>query len=323
LINMKSAKRSIRWMAMCFVAAGSVWLSLPMMRAHAQSSTTFDSLDIALWPEFDKQAMLVIYRANLPADAQFPVSVSLPIPAGVQPNAVAQGDADGRLVDVDYRLEQESGRAMVNLQVTSQLVWLEFYQDLQLNGPKRSFDFQWPGGLAIPSLSIEVQDPPGITDLTLSPPSTQEVVGEYGLTYKQLSLGSVGVSDQRTIQVSYTKVGEGLTVDSLQQTPLPSSTEPIAGSAPEPSQIVTWVAVGLVVILVVVISTLYFRVWRTPPKERSPRRRHRSRSRSPEPPVSSPEKKLADSGPFFCHECGTQAGPQDKFCRSCGTRLRR
>jgi hypothetical protein len=310
-------------MAMCFLAAGSVWLSLPMMRAHAQSSTTFDSLDIALWPEFDKPAMLVIYRANLPANVQFPVSVSLPIPAGVQPNAVAQGDADGRLVDVDYTLVQEAGRAMVNLQVTSQLVWLEFYQDLQLNGSKRTFDFQWPGGLAIPSLSIEVQDPPGISGLTLSPPSTDEVVGEYGLTYKQLSLGSVGVSDQRTIRVSYTKVGEGLTVDSLQQTPLPSSTEPIAGSAPEPDKIVTWGAVGLVVILVVVIGTLYFRVWRTPPKERPPRRRHRSKSKSFEEPMAPPEQKVGDSAPLFCHECGTQAGPQDRFCRSCGTRLRR
>jgi hypothetical protein len=294
-----------------------------MMRAHAQSLSTFDSLDIALWPEFDKPAMLVIYRANLPANVQFPASVSLPIPAGVQPNAVAQGDADGRLVDVDYTLEQQTGRTMVNLQVSSQLVWLEFYQDLQLNGPKRTFDFQWPGGLVVSSFSIAVQDPPGITNLTLRPPSTDEVVGEYGLTYKQLTLGSVGVSDQPNIQVSYTKVGEGLTVDSLQQTPLPSPTEPIAGGAPEPSQVVKWVAIGLVVILVVVIGALYLRVWRNPPKERSPRRRHRSRSSSPETPMPPPNEKVGDSASLFCHECGTPAGPQDKFCRSCGTRLRR
>lgn len=298
-------------------------MSLPMMRAHAQSPSTFDSLDIALWPEFDKPAMLVIYRANLPASVQLPARVSLPIPAGVQPNAVAQGDTDGRLVDVDYTLEQQAGRTMVNLQVSSKLVWLEFYQDLQISGPKRNFDFQWPGGLAVPSVSIEVQNPPGITDLALRPPSTDEVVGEYGLTYKQLNLGSVGVSDQPTVHISYTKVGEGLTVDSIQQTPLPSPTEPIAGGAPEPSQVVTWVAAGLVVILVAVIGTLYFRVWRSPPKERPPRKRHRPKSTSPKPPKSLPDPTVGDSGPIFCHECGTQAGAEDRFCRSCGTRLRR
>ncbi len=87
------------------------------------------------------------------------------------------------------RWRRKGDHATVNLQVSSQLVWLEYYQDLKLKGSERTFDFQWPGGLAVPSLTAQVQDPPGITNLTLRPASTVEVVGEYGLTYKQVNLG--------------------------------------------------------------------------------------------------------------------------------------
>ncbi len=107
MIKLRLIKWSTLWMALCLLAAGSMWVWMPLARAAAQSIPAFDSVEISLWPEFDKPAMLVIYRANLPADVQFPVSVSLPIPAGVQPNAVAQGSADGRLVDVEYTLETQ------------------------------------------------------------------------------------------------------------------------------------------------------------------------------------------------------------------------
>ncbi len=297
---------------------------MPPAVTQDQLSPPLDSLDIALWPEFDRMSMLVIYQANLSPDTQFPVSVRLPIPAGVQPNAVAQGNADGQLVDVDYSLEEQGGHTVVTLQATSQLVWLEFYQDLDLNGSQRTFEFKWPGGLAVPSLLLQVQDPPGISNLTLRPASTDEVVGQYGLTYKQVNLGAVSPSDQPTLQVSYTKIGTGLTVDTLQQTPQPIPTQAAVANGPEPSQVVTWVVIGLLGVMVAVVGVLYFKVWRFPPKNRSPRRRHRSRSNASDASRSPTSSKPAGDSPgVFCHECGTQADPQDRFCRSCGTRLRR
>lgn len=317
------AKRRMTWIAVCLAAVWTAAWASTATNAQAQEIPTFDSVEIALWPEFDKPSMLVIYRANLSADVQLPVNVSLPIPAGIQPNAVAQGDTDGRLVDVAYALDQQDGRNMVNLQVSNRLVWLEYYQDLSINGSDRTFAFQWPGGLAVPSLSVQVQDPPSITNLNLQPASTDEVVGEYGLTYKRVALGAVGPSDQPTVDVSYTKIGDGLTVDTLPQTPAASPTEPAVGSAPEPSQVVTWVVVGLAAVLAIVIGVLYFRVWRVSPKSRTPRRRHRPRSGAKASAALDSDEGTAGEQQVFCHECGQLAGPQDRFCRSCGTRLRR
>jgi hypothetical protein len=308
------------WIAICLVLAAYASLSIPAVPVHAQSSPSFDSLQIDLWPEFDKQAMLVIYQANLSPDTELPANVSLPIPDGITPSAVAQGEADGRLVDVDYTLTQDNGRQLVNVQVNSKLAWLEFYQDLTLNGTQRTYNFQWPGGISLPAMMVRIQNPPGISSLTLTPPSTAEVVGQYGLTYKEVNLGAVGPSDRPSIEVSYTKSGQGLTIDSLQSTPTDQTQAPV-GSAPEPGQVVVWVVAGLVVVLAAVVGGLYFRVWRPRARPQASRRRHRPRSRPKATKQDSPQGRA--DGQVYCHECGTLAAADDRYCRSCGTRIRR
>jgi hypothetical protein len=304
----------------CLSLASVLILGIGVGRVHAQAVPALESLEIALWPEFDKPSMLVIYRANLPASTILPANVSLPIPDGVEPNAVAQQEADGRLVDVNYSLNQENGYATVNVLTASQQIQVEYYADLSIDGTARSFTLLWPGGVSIGSMNLEVQDPPAISNLTISPASTDEIVGEYGLTYKRANLGAVGPTDRPLLQVNYTKVGEGLTVDTLQATP-PSQTEPAVGAAPEPTKVVIWVAAAVVAILVVVSGILYFRVWRTPVREKPARPRHPPSTRKAAfmPTVM---ESSAPAGSVFCHKCGEQAGPGDRFCRTCGTRLR-
>jgi hypothetical protein len=310
----------IRRLLTCLLLLLGLGLGAQVSPAHAQAAPTLESLDVALWPEFDQHAMLVIYRANLPATTTFPAAVSLPIPQGVQPNAVAQADASGRLVDVDYTLASEAGQAVVQMQVTNPLIQVEYYQTINVDGSARSYTFVWPGGLSIGTFTVEVQDPPAISNLTLQPPATDEVVGEYGLTYKRVDLGRIGPSDQPSLQVSYTKAGQGLTIDSLQATPS-SQAQPAVASTPEPRQVVAWVVIGLVAIVAGVVAVLYLRLWRVPARPRAPHRRHRPRPESPKPAPSS-GGKLQPPGRVFCHVCGQEAGPGDCYCRTCGTRLR-
>jgi hypothetical protein len=290
--------------------------------AHAQSSGEFESLEIALWPEFDRQAMLVIYRASLPATIPLPADVALPIPPGVELNAAAQGETDGRLADVDYTLTDEDGYVMVHMQVTTQLIQVEYYQDLTLAGADRRFDFSWPGGVSVASADLEVQNPIGVSDLTLSPAATDELVGEYGLTYKRLVLGSLTPTDRPSIRVRYTKFDGTLTVDSLRQASPTSQPAPTVGSTPEPERVVTWVVIALLLSITAVVAVLYVRVWRDPKTERSASKRHRPRRKSKSQAPSNSQSPPGVGG-VFCHACGERVGAQDQFCRACGTRLRR
>lgn len=71
---------------------GGLWLfffflSVPV---RAQQGVTFESVQIDLWPEYDRPDMLVVYRFVLAADAQLPTELSLRIPAAAgTPNAAS------------------------------------------------------------------------------------------------------------------------------------------------------------------------------------------------------------------------------------------
>ena len=76
-----------------------VFLFVPVL-TRAQQDIPFSSVEVDLWPEFDRPTMLVIYHITLPAQAKLPAPMSLRIPASVgTPNAVAAKQPDGALVD--------------------------------------------------------------------------------------------------------------------------------------------------------------------------------------------------------------------------------
>jgi hypothetical protein len=308
-----------RFLACVPIVLASAALLLAPPVALAQSQPQFDSLQVALWPEFDRKAMLVIYHANLPATSALPADISLSLPDGVaQPYAVAQSGVDGNLVDLNYTTKQVDGRTQVDLQATSQLVWIEFYQDITIDGSQRSYTFKWPGGLSVASLTAQIQVPPGISNLNLTPPASGQVIGQYGLTYQNVDLGPVSPSDRPTLTLTYTKPTDSLTADSLPQPTALSQPQATAGAAPEPTQLLLWGALGLGVVTLVVVLFLYLRVWRSPPR---PAQFHLRRSHKSA--VGSTPRPEASIGRVYCHQCGELAEDTDLFCRFCGTKLRR
>jgi hypothetical protein len=62
------------------------------------------------------------------------------------------------------------------------------------------------------------------------------------------------------------------------------------------------------------IGLALFFYWRsTQVPEQKSRRRRRS---------GSNQEQEADGEQAYCHECGTRAHPGDRFCRTCGSKLR-
>ena len=80
-------------------------ISLVILAGHvqAQEEPTLESLEIALWPEFDRPEVLVIYRGQLDADVALPALVEITLPARVgQPTAVAYVDEAGNASPAVY-----------------------------------------------------------------------------------------------------------------------------------------------------------------------------------------------------------------------------
>ena len=69
------------------------WIS--SLKVEAQRNQAIEWLEVVLWPEYDRHAILVVYRAKLVEDTILPAQVRLPMPAiAGEPFAVAWQDEE-------------------------------------------------------------------------------------------------------------------------------------------------------------------------------------------------------------------------------------
>ncbi len=179
---------------------------LAIIPVQAQDETALESLEIAIWPEYDRPSALVIYLARLDSSVELPAVVELPIPAGVgEPHAVAAWYPDGSLDDrVTWTRTVTGDIATIRVETETSGVWLEFYTPLEMVAAATNFRFVWLGGLAINSLSYEVKHPLGASQMQISP-AGETLTAEDGYVYTRTELGAQGAADTVAIELSYNR----------------------------------------------------------------------------------------------------------------------
>jgi hypothetical protein len=201
----------------------------------------FQRFEVAIWPEYDQPAVLVMYRGMLSPDVQLPVTVSLPIPAAVAvPSAVAKRGPTTGLLVAPYTIEDGENWNIVHLQADLPEIRLEFYLDLETSQPARSFTFEWPGGPEIDVAAYEVMQPLGATDFSVAPSSAPPGIGQDGLTYQREELGPVPEGGSFFVQFSYNKATPDLTASALKPVAPPQEQTmppPVAAQTTEPSTV--------------------------------------------------------------------------------------
>jgi hypothetical protein len=286
----------------------------------AQSSPAIERLEVALWPEYDRHAVLVIYRVQLAADTALPAQIRLPMPADAgEPYATAWLDNEGRLLVADYMSELQGEWNVITLTSQSLVAQLEYYIDYESSGPSRNVVFEWPEGFPVGSFDYELQQPVGAEDLQINPLPDRSITGSDGLEYQQADLGQVLESQSIYIELSYSNPTNQLTADSFVAAPLPLGS-PVAaeGGTPDILQILPYLLGGLGLILVAGGGFLYIQSRRgTQKKKRKPKSRTRVQPAKPQ------EEASVDPSAIYCHQCGTKASVSDRFCRHCGVPLRR
>lgn len=211
-----------------------------------------DRLEVVIWPEYDQPAALVMLRAHLAQGTPLPAIVPLPMPSEVAvPNAVAQRGSDGTLLVANYTRQEGEGGSFILIETTSMEVRLEYYTALPIEGIKRQFTYQWPGGLDLHGVVYEVQQPTGATSLTINPPQTGQQIGSDGLTYYFSEIGAMQPTDAFSVELSYDKPDQTLSIASLSPAlPSPSQLPPPAAAATAPPNSGTsiWLIVAPIVI---------------------------------------------------------------------------
>ena len=267
---------------------------------QAQEATAFvKHLEVALWPEYDRPAMLVIYRFELAPDTSLPARVALPIPADVgRPNAVAWLGTDGVLYDAAFILQPAGDWSVVQVEMSdTRTGQLEYYAAMDISGTIRSFLFEWPPGFELREMAYEVQEPVAATELIVNPAPDHAGPGDFGLNYLTAILGPQAGDRALAISVTYKNAAGTLSIEALQ----PLGVAQVDAQAGNLDLLPLLVYAAGIAILGGGVYYLAFT------------RRRRNRTTD----------LVLQASTVYCYQCGTAARNRDVYCRQCGEKLRR
>lgn len=291
-------------------------MSLPALAAAADSKAPtgnprLASLQVEIWPEYDRPAVLVILKGEIAPEVTLPATVSLRIPASSGgPSAVAfSSAANGNLLNVKYEPAAAGDRITVKFQVPERFFHVEFYEPIAIATPERNYTYVWPGDLATARFAVIVQEPAGVLDLAVTPALGATAAGQDGLRYRSAEVGAFQPGKQLDVKVRYTKTDARTTTEILKPKAPDAAiaTETLKAKAPEseplpfaiPSKKAAFIWL-VAVVAVLVLGGIAAAAWKY----------RRKRAPGPQP---------GDAG--FCGKCRAPAASGDHFCSRCGAPL--
>jgi|APMed6443717190_1056831.scaffolds.fasta_scaffold77215_1 hypothetical protein len=273
----------------------------------AQGQIAIESVDVGLWPEYDKADMLVINYIMLSAGAQFPVQVDVRVPAGAVLHTIAVGETPEVVTDqgIDYKATKDGDWLVISIQAGAPAIQIEYYDPALLkDGAQRSYSYRWLSDYNVAKFSVMLQQPFDAERFTSSLALQDDGFHSDELQYYYSEVGAVPAGDPFTFEVEYQKPSDAFSVSRL-------TIQPVEVDEDTPGRIslnnyLPYMIGGLGVIMIVG-GFMYYRQSGRSASKKSRRKR-----------VEHDDAEEA----VYCAQCGTRARGNDRFCRTCGSRIR-
>ena len=282
------------------------FMLMSMATGFAQNPVSvIDTLDLEIWPDYDKPSVLVLLTGTLPGDTRFPASVTLPLPPAAQLNAVARIDSkDGNMKDDIFSSTDPPGTLTF---ITPDLQFrVEYYLPYTVNKNQRSFDYTWLAAVTVNNFNLRVQRPTSAITLTTEPATANVVRSGDGFDYHTFPARAVPAGQPFSLHVDYKMTTEQLSATSL-PAPNTSIQTPALPATPSTGSGLNWALVAIVSGGLIIIGTL---IWQIVSRRPSPNIRK---------PIDSRVEK--QSRAEFCRNCGEPIDESDRFCSGCGSEL--
>jgi hypothetical protein len=268
----------------------------------AKANPRLESLQIDIWPEYDRPAALVILRAELAKDVALPAAVTLRLPAssgGPAAVAYAKADKDG-LLNLKYDRVDAKDFVTLRFSVPERSFHVEFYDPISSGTSERKYRFVWPGDLPADRVNVLVQEPAQSSDFSVQPDLKDVSTGPDGLRYRSAQLGALNSGKAFPIEIRYIKNDTRTSAEILKPSGAPAAATPEPATAPQRADSTQLLlALGVVLPLLLAALTGYL-WWRQRPR--------RSAERS-------------GGGAGFCTKCGNPVAGGDRFCSKCGAAI--
>ena len=295
-----------KWFVLFFILA---FTAIPFS-VHAQTSIQWSNVQVELRPEYDQPSMLAIYDFKLASSVSLPVDVTFRFPKDA--NLVAVADlSNGQLLTTDYSGPTVSGDwQVIKITVkTATTYHVEYYQPIAKNGKERQFNYTWMSDYPVTDFNLSVLSPTDITQFTADPALTSTTNSD-GSSAWQKDFGALPASQPLTLKINYNRSSDKLSVPQSNVEP----SQPIGSNTPGSfmstiSSALPYI-LGGIGLLLIGGGIVYF--WQS---GRGGRNKARKRH--------TPRTESEGDSEVYCHQCGTRAHKGDRFCRVCGTKLRR
>jgi hypothetical protein len=282
------------------------FILMPMAVCFAQNPVSvIDSLDIEIWPDYDRASVLVLLTGTLPGDTRFPASVTLPLPEGAQLNAVARIDSkSGDMKDDIFSSTDSPGTLTF---ITSDLRFrVEYYLPYTVDKSQRSFDYTWLAAITVNHLQLRVQRPTSASTLNTEPGAANVVRDGAGFDYHIFPARAVPAGQPVTLHVDYKMNTAQLSAAQLTRSNAgPQNAE--SAAAPGTNSGFNWALIAIIAGGLLIFGALIWQV---------ASRRHAANIQKS---VDSQAKKKSRAK--FCRNCGAAIDNGDRFCTGCGSEL--
>jgi hypothetical protein len=251
------------------------------------------SLQIEIWPEYDRPAALVILKGELAADAGLPAAVAVRIPVSSGgPAAVAySAQSAGPLLNLPYDRSTAAGFIALRFTVPDRFFHVEFYDPIATGTPERRYQYRWPGDLPAEALHVVLQEPAAASGLSVEPALPERATGTDGLHYRSAQLGPVAQGKALLLDVRYTKTDARTSVELLKADP--PAALPLAVEASKRSEeFWLFLASAFIALLLTGTSLLIY--------------------------IRGRRRRRATAGAVSCVSCSATLSPGDRFCSKCG-----
>lgn len=294
-----------KWLVFALLLA----LILSPSSAGAQGETKLEAINVELWSEYDRASMLVIYEFMVSQETPLPAEVKLRFPKDGNLVAVAL-ESKGEFFNKDFYgpVAQGNWQSITIKVETYEPHRIEYYEPLTQDDNKRQFKFQWFGDYYVKEFAVSVLIPVDSTELVTSPPLESTATSPDGL----LTTGTVIKNDLKMMNSFQFK----LEYQRGSSTLVKQATAEVAPATPVDENTPGRVSITNLPLIIggfglALIGIALFSYWRsTQASESQPRKRRRLKSED------------VEDGQAYCHECGARAHVGDRFCRTCGSRLR-
>jgi hypothetical protein len=278
--------------------------------ASAQNKVAIQSINVSLWPEYDKTEMLVINSIMLPADVEFPIQLDVRVSADAALHTVAVGQSSGSVTDqgIKYTTKKEGEWLVISITATGPAIRIEYYDpNLKKDGDLRSYSYRWLSDYDVAGFEVVFQEPFDAADFKSSIPLQDDGIHADNMRYYFFDVGAIPADKEFNFDVNYRKPTDALSISHLE-------IQPVAVDENTPGRVslnnyLPYIIGGLGVILIVG-GLLYYRQSGRSGSKKSRRRQHTR---------AEGEENASD---VYCAQCGTRARNGDRFCRTCGSRIR-